>query len=583
MNRLGYTFAAFFLLAMGTNLANATTYWISTTGSDSYPGTSVDSPWATWAHADSVVVSGDTVRVLPGTYNFPGYTTGDCIITSTPGVTWISDTPLQAKLVCPSTSRYAGTWRIQGHDSTVQGFDCSTTSTLSYCIYVWTGGDNVKILKNYVHDVNVISDCSYSGDGISIQDLSVQNVLIDDNLVYNVGPAACPNQFGITAKGQNNTVSNNIMVGNGSGFEWHSGTDSTGSVVVNNTFVNNKRLGALIDTTPPYTAILLENNIFVNNGNNTDNGLCGLDNYGNGSITITTNLFYGNLPGAYCIDAGPHPTQDPSGQKYADPQFVNNTGDNCGNYHLQSSSPAIDAGTSGSAPAIDFDRTSRPQGSGYDIGAYEYTSNLIALAQSSNVVGSGLNSISQSFPCSNTAGNLIIAFVRMSTTTQTVQITDSLGNAYTDAVSQAQSTDGHQIHIFYAKNIVGGANTVTATFSATNNHPWLAIYEYSGLSTTAPLDQTAAAQGDTAAPNTGLAPTTTSAHELLFAGLGLPAASYETLSSGTGFTLLQGDAYPNTSPADNESQITNATGQYAGTFNMNYADYWTAVLATFKK
>lgn len=581
MNRLVYLFAASLLLSVALTSASATTYWISTTGSDSFPGTSVDSPWATWAHADSVVVSGDTVRVLPGTYNFSGYTTGDCIITKTPGVTWISDTPLQAKLVCPSSSRYAGTWRIQGHDSTVEGFDCSTTSTLSYCIYVWTGGDNAKILRNYVHDVHIISDCSYSGDGISIQDSSVQGVLIDSNLVYNVGPAACPNQFGITADGQNQTISNNIMVGNGSGFEWHSGSNgSSGSVVVNNTFVSNRRLGALIDTTAPYTAIILQNNIFVNNGNS--NGLCGVDNYNNGSISFTTNLFYGNLPGAYCIDGVQEPAPNPSGQTYADPKFVNNTGDNCGNYHVQALSPAINAGTSGNAPAGDFDGTSRPQGSGDDLGAYEYTSNLIALAQSSNVLGSSLTSISQSFPCSNTAGNLIIAFVRMSTTTQTVQITDSLGNAYTDAVSQGQSTDGHQIHIFYAKNIAGGANTVTATFSATNNHPWLAIYEYSGLSTTAPLDQTAAAQGDTAAPNTGLTSTTTSAHELLFAGLGLPAASYETVSSGSGFTLLQGDAYPNTSPADNESQITTAAGQYVGTFNMNYADYWTAVVATFK-
>jgi len=37
-------------------------------------------------------------------------------------------------------------------------------------------------------------------------------------------------------------------------------------------------------------------------------------------------------------------------------------------------SPAIDAGSGESAPNIDFNRASRPQGSGYDIGAYEYGS-----------------------------------------------------------------------------------------------------------------------------------------------------------------------------------------------------------------
>jgi hypothetical protein len=57
-------------------------------------------------------------------------------------------------------------------------------------------------------------------------------------------------------------------------------------------------------------------------------------------------------------------------------------------------------------------------------------------------------------------------------------------------MGQTQINDGHQTHLFCARNIAGGPNTVTATFSGTNNHSWLAIYEYSGLSTTAPLDRT---------------------------------------------------------------------------------------------
>jgi hypothetical protein len=75
--------------------------------------------------------------------------------------------------------------------------------------------------------------------------------------------------------------------------------------------------------------------------------------------------------------------------------------------------------------------------------------------------------VSVAFPGSNTAGNLIIAFVRMSTSTQTVSISDTVGNAYTQAVAQVQNADGSQVHIFYAKKILSGANTVTATFSST--------------------------------------------------------------------------------------------------------------------
>ncbi|PID69922.1 MAG: hypothetical protein CR985_03340 [Flavobacteriales bacterium] len=42
------------------------------------------------------------------------------------------------------------------------------------------------------------------------------------------------------------------------------------------------------------------------------------------------------------------------------------------NYHLKSSSPCIDIGTTSDAPSDDFDGIARPQGDGIDIGAYEF-------------------------------------------------------------------------------------------------------------------------------------------------------------------------------------------------------------------
>jgi hypothetical protein len=43
-----------------------------------------------------------------------------------------------------------------------------------------------------------------------------------------------------------------------------------------------------------------------------------------------------------------------------------------GDFHLQADSPCRDSGTSVGAPASDIKGTTRPQGSGYDMGAYEY-------------------------------------------------------------------------------------------------------------------------------------------------------------------------------------------------------------------
>jgi hypothetical protein len=203
----------------------------------------------------------------------------------------------------------------------------------------------------------------------------------------------------------------------------------------------------------------------------------------------------------------------------------------------------------------------------------------IGLIQQNAVQGTSVGSLSVAFPTGNTAGNLILAFVRMSTTTQTVTLKDSAGNTYVEAVAQVQSSDGSQVHLFYAKSILGVANTVTATFSASNNHPWLAIYEYKGLNAANPLDQTAHAQGNSTSPNSGPTATTTSANELIFAAMGLPARYSGTQTVGSGYALLQNDT--STSPASNESMLVTSTGAYAATFKLSTADNWSAIVATF--
>ncbi len=203
----------------------------------------------------------------------------------------------------------------------------------------------------------------------------------------------------------------------------------------------------------------------------------------------------------------------------------------------------------------------------------------IALAQSNALRGTGARTLSVPFVSANTTGNLIIAAVRMSTTSQTVTVTDSAGNIYTDAVAQSQSTDGHQVHVFYAKNIAGRANTVTATFSATNSHPWLAVYEYSGLSATSPLDRTARAQGSGSAPGSGATATTVNANELVFAALGLPASYTGTVAASSGCAMQLQDT--GSSRAANAAHMATSTGSYTGTFGLSAGTNWSAVVATF--
>jgi Putative Ig domain len=204
----------------------------------------------------------------------------------------------------------------------------------------------------------------------------------------------------------------------------------------------------------------------------------------------------------------------------------------------------------------------------------------IALKQSNAAQGWATHQVSVSFPSSNTAGNLILAFVRMSTTYETVTVTDSARNTYVEAAAQTQNSDSSQIHLFYAKNVKAGSNTVTATFSSTNTHPWLATFEYAGLNPSNPLDRKASSQGRSAIASSGITSSTSSPNELIFAGFGFSASYAGSQSPGVGFTLLRNDQ--GTSPAATESKLATATGSFGATFNLSSTVNWSGIIATFK-
>ena len=58
---------AVFLVAAMACGAWATTYYVSTSGNDGWPGTQ-SQPWATLQHAVATIANGDTILVMPGTY-----------------------------------------------------------------------------------------------------------------------------------------------------------------------------------------------------------------------------------------------------------------------------------------------------------------------------------------------------------------------------------------------------------------------------------------------------------------------------------------------------------------------------------
>jgi MYXO-CTERM domain-containing protein len=138
-----------------------------------------------------------------------------------------------------------------------------------------------------------------------------------------------------------------------------------GSVVYGNTG-EGIRLTRGLDTYPdpdPPVAIMIDD-ILAENGRwgrrFGDGG--GADDEG-WSFTSHHNLFFANEGDEVYPGEG-------TGTLYVDPMFVDGS---AGDFHLRAGSPAIDTGADLSAEVtVDFDGIARPQGAGWDIGAFEH-------------------------------------------------------------------------------------------------------------------------------------------------------------------------------------------------------------------
>jgi hypothetical protein len=186
------------------------------------------------------------------------------------------------------------------------------------------------------------------------------------------------------------------------------------------------------------------------------------------------------------------------------------------------------------------------------------------------------STVSVAYKSAQTAGDLNIVVVGWNDTTSSVtSLTDTLGNTYSLAVGPTTASGARQ-SIYYAKNIKGGSNTVTATFNQAAVAVDLRVLEYKGLSQTSPLDVSAAAVGSSTTASSGSA-TTTSANELIF---GADTIATGTPGPGAGFTTRI-----ITSPDSDiaEDKIVSTTGSYSATAPVSPSGYWVMQMVTFKQ
>ena len=356
------------------------------------------------------VAPGDVVVFEDGVYT--DTTPGDGTVvqiasggTSSQYVTFVSRNRWGAKIDGVSnTSKYGfnavaltGNVRIEGFD--IYGFGSRDVGTLAAPsasgVFLQAGGDNSQVVGNNIHAIsNFCNDTIRAQTGVFIQR---PGVLVESNVFHGIGRFD-PGEGGCTyaptftkymnsdtavylqsPNHSNVTVRNNLFskLENGYGVYVYQG-GPTGFKVLNNTFAGGNPYckNAHIFTDADMNDFQVKNNVFQGpaTGYAWAWDLEPLTN-----VVVSQNVASGSLlvSGANCssgISPLPAGVTESGNQLNTDPGLVDPDAPLAGGFKLQSSSPAVDAGANLSAlgVTVDFEGATRPQGTGFDIGAYEF-------------------------------------------------------------------------------------------------------------------------------------------------------------------------------------------------------------------
>lgn len=206
-------------------------------------------------------------------------------------------------------------------------------------INIKEGSANGKVYNNRVFDM------SRTGLYVDAYDKYVTNVEIYGNVVYNSLHGL------VIASEQRGTVSN--------------------VAVFNNVFYNNEHSGIWLTgylNGGPFEDILVYNNTVYGNA---ERGIAVTNREATG-VVVRNNIAVGNAKQQIQIDSSVPPVTVDHNLTSGDVRFVDARG---GDFGLRSDSPAIDKADSVGAPAFDMLGLARPQGAGYDQGAFEFNSN----------------------------------------------------------------------------------------------------------------------------------------------------------------------------------------------------------------
>jgi hypothetical protein len=317
---------------------------------------------------------GDTVLVRDGTYTDDASSPDNVVVRINSGGTadaWItirSQNPEGAIIDGQdNTTGYGFSFGNNVGYVCIEGFEI--TGLESHGIMINSSGDHhITCRRNRIHHIgNIETETQYGIDGCFDND-ACSFITYEANVFHNIGrtgPATVnfTLDHGIYTCGDNNTVVNNIFYDCNAGWGVQvAGYETVDNLVIsNNVFAYGYKRGHII-LWLPCSNITIQNNIFFEPAVSASINFLSDDLQ---DITIRNNLYFG----------GELKDNDDNGVSVlndnleSDPLFMDPEN---GDFHILEGSPAIDAGIADNAPENDILGNIRPEGSGIDIGVFEY-------------------------------------------------------------------------------------------------------------------------------------------------------------------------------------------------------------------
>jgi parallel beta-helix repeat protein len=281
---------------------------------------------------------------------------------------------------------------------------------------------------------------SYGSGGVGTG--TVYNVTLRGNTIINFEDPNQPYRGNLQGIGlfdgmfENWLVENNLIITD----HWH-GISFYGAInckIINNTVVDN-------DNTPEPDPWIMVND---HKNGTPSSGVIVRNN-------IATDY---SLTGGFTEDHNIEITMN-----NASTYFVNPSG-GIGNYHSNVTSPAIDVGSSVNAPNIDKDGIVRPQGNGFDIGCYEFTSASEVIEenipQSFQLIQNYPNPFNPTTTIRYTIPSVIANPLERGKQSQliTLKVYDILGREVATLVNEEKSAGTYEV-TWYAENLPSGVYT----------------------------------------------------------------------------------------------------------------------------